>query len=327
MKILITGGAGFVGSHLAELLLSQGHTLRLVDDLSTGRRENIAHLLGPRCSLQVCKVGDLSDDGKWLDDFDQVYHLAAAVGVQLIVDEPVRSIETNVMDTAHLLRAASKRGVPTLITSSSEVYGKSNAVPFSEDDDVVYGSTGYRRWSYAMAKALDEYLALAHHQSDGLPVVLVRLFNTVGPRQVGQYGMVIPRFIENAVNNRPINVYGDGRQSRCFCHVRDVVAAMPRLLAESANWGTVFNLGSDEEITIQALAERVIALTGSNSKIEYVPYDKAYSSRFDDLRRRVPDLGRIQKAIGFKPTHRLDQILQELIDLAQSPGESQTQHD
>ncbi len=325
MKILITGGAGFIGSHLADRLVGDGHTVGLVDDLSTGRRQNVAHLLGPRCSLQVCRVGDLPDDGKWLDGFDQIYHLAAAVGVQLIVDKPVESIETNVMDSAHLLRAAAGRGVPTLIASSSEVYGKSTAIPFGEDDDVAYGATIYRRWSYAMTKAIDEYLALAHHQADGLPAVVVRLFNTVGPRQVGQYGMVIPRFIQNALANRPIQVFGDGEQSRCFCHVADVVDAMPRLLGDPACHGRVFNLGSDQEISILALARRVIAMTRSASTIEFVPYDRAYSARFDDLRRRVPDLSRIKQAIGFAPTRTLEQTLEELIAQARGAAEP-TEH-
>jgi UDP-glucose 4-epimerase len=324
MKTLITGGAGFIGSHLAEILVEQGHTVRLVDDLSTGRKENVAHLLGDHCSLQVCRVGDLPDDGKWLEGFDQVYHLAAAVGVQLIVDRPVESIETNVMDTAHLLRATSRRGVPTLVASSSEVYGKSASIPFKEEDDVAYGATIYRRWSYAMTKAIDEYLALAHHDHDGLPAVVVRLFNTVGPRQVGQYGMVIPRFIQNALSNQPIQVFGDGQQSRCFCHVRDVAGAMPKLLAKPECRGRVFNLGSCEEVTILDLARRVIDLTGSKSQIQFVPYDQAYSDRFDDLRRRVPDLSRIEEAIGFSPTHDLDQILHQLIELART--ETTAQH-
>jgi len=318
MHTLVTGGAGFIGSHLVELLLSQGRSVHIVDDLSTGRRENVAHLLGPRCTLDVRRVADLPADGGWLAGVDQVYHLAAAVGVQLIVDQPVRSIETNVMETAHLLRCVGEAGVPTLIASSSEVYGKSDRVPFREDDDVTYGSTAFSRWSYAMAKALDEYLALAHHARGGLPVVIVRLFNTVGPRQVGQYGMVIPRFIQKALSNQPIDVYGDGRQTRCFCHVSDVASAMPRLLGERACRGGRFNLGSDEEVSIRELADRVIAATGSTGGVRYVPYDQAYQSGFDDLRRRVPDLSRIRDAIGFQPTRDLDAILDELVDHARS---------
>jgi len=323
MHTLITGGAGFIGSHLAELLLSQGHSVHLIDDLSTGRRENVAGLLGDRCTLSVQRVADLPADGAWLEGVDQVYHLAAAVGVQLIVDEPVRSIETNVIETAHLLDCAAKAGVPTLITSSSEVYGKSDRVPFREDDDVTYGSTAYARWSYAMAKALDEYLALAHHGRDGLPVVIARLFNTVGPRQVGQYGMVIPRFIENGLANRPIEIYGDGRQTRCFCHVSDVASALPRLLGKQACWGQVFNLGGDEEISIRALADRVISVTGSTGGVRYVPYDQAYQTRFDDLPRRVPDLSRVRAAIDFQPTRDLHAILNELTANARA-GREQT---
>jgi len=322
MHTLITGGAGFIGSHLAEQLLSQGCTVHIVDDLSTGRRENIAPLLGERCTLDVRRVSELDPDGDWLDGVDQIYHLAAAVGVQLIVDEPVRSIETNVNDTAHLLRIAAQRNVPTLIASSSEVYGKSQRVPFKEDDDVTYGSTQFSRWSYAMAKALDEYLALAHHRRSGLPVVVARLFNTVGPRQLGQYGMVIPRFIENGLSNVPIEIYGTGRQTRCFCHVSDVASAMAGLLGTRACWGGVFNLGSDEEVSIRELADRVIAATGSTGGVRYVPYDQAYQTRFDDLQRRVPDLSRIREAIDFKPTYDLDAIVAELLGDANAASEA-----
>lgn len=320
MHMLVTGGAGFIGSHLTELLLNQGHTVHIVDDLSTGRRENIEPLLGDRCTLEVRRVADLPTDGSWLDGVDQVYHLAAAVGVQLIVDQPVSSIETNVHDTAHLLRCVAERNTPILITSSSEVYGKSNKVPFQEDDDVTYGSTTFNRWSYAMAKALDEYLALAHHQQSGLPVVIARLFNTVGPRQIGQYGMVVPRFIEKALANQPIEVYGTGRQTRCFCHVSDVASALPRLLSSQACWGRVFNLGSDEEVSIRDLAERVIAATGSTGGVRYVPYDQAYQTKFDDLARRVPDLSRVRQAIGFEPSYDLNRILDQLIGAARATG-------
>lgn len=318
MRVLITGGAGFIGSHLAELLLAQDHRVHLVDDLSTGRRSNVAHLLGERCTLEVGRAGELPADGRWLDGVDRVYHLAAAVGVQLIVDEPVRSIETNIVETAHVLRCAARAGVPVLLTSSSEVYGKSDRVPFREDDDVTYGCTQFSRWSYAMGKALDEYLALAHHASDGLPVVIARLFNTVGPRQTGKYGMVVPRFIQKALGNLPIEIYGTGQQSRCFCHVSDVVSALPRLLERSACWGNVYNVGSDEEVTIQHLAERVIGWTGSTGGVRYVPYDQAYQTRFDDLNRRVPDLSRVREAIGFAPTRDLDAILGELVERARA---------
>ncbi len=316
MKILITGGAGFIGSHLARKLVGEGALVHIVDDLSTGRRENVADLLGPDCVLQVQRVSEALVNIAWLREFDAIYHLAAAVGVQLIVDRPVYTIEDNVLETAAVLKAAAAFNTPVLIASSSEVYGKSDRVPFREDDDVTYGATTFSRWSYAMTKALDEYLALAHHAQAGAPVVIVRLFNTVGPGQVGQYGMVVPRFIERALADSPIEIYGDGKQTRCFCHVADVVDALPRLLGESSCWGRVYNLGSDEEVTIEQLADRVIALSGSNSGKVHVDYDRAYNTRFDDLRRRVPDLARVRAAIGFEPTKKLDDILDELIDPA-----------
>jgi len=328
MRILITGGAGFIGSHLARYLLSEGHTVHLLDDLSTGRVENVGELIGPRseesaagssvpgrCTLQRQRVGEALSNFAWLRGFDQVYHLAAAVGVQLIVDDPVYTIETNVLETAKVLQAAAAFDIPVLLTSSSEVYGKSEKVPFREDDDVVYGSTVYSRWSYAATKALDEYLALAHHRKEGLRVVVVRLFNTVGPRQVGYYGMVVPRFVRAAVRGEPIDIYGDGRQSRCFCHVADVVEALPKLLGSDACHGRVFNLGSDQEVTIEQLADRVIALSGSKSVKRFVPYEEAYGAKFDDLRRRVPDLTRVRQAIGYQPGRGLDEILTELIEL------------
>ncbi|MBI1367363.1 MAG: NAD-dependent epimerase/dehydratase family protein [Planctomycetes bacterium] len=314
--MLITGGAGFIGSHLTRHLLSQGHRVHLLDNLSTGRRANVAPLLNDQCTLQVQSVGEAFEHLAWLREFDVIYHLAAAVGVQLIVDDPVRTIETNVLETARVLQGAAAFGIPVLITSSSEVYGKSAKVPFSEDDDVTYGATIYSRWSYAATKALDEYLGLAYAKEYGLGVVIVRLFNTVGPGQLGQYGMVLPRFIEWAIDNKPIDIYGDGRQSRCFSHVQDVVEAFPKLLAEPACHGRVYNLGSDQEVTIDALADRVIALTGSTAGKRYIPYEKAYGQAFDDLRRRVPDLKRIREAIGFEPRRKLDQILTEWIEQA-----------
>ncbi|MDH3583093.1 MAG: NAD-dependent epimerase/dehydratase family protein, partial [Phycisphaerae bacterium] len=248
MNILITGGAGFIGSHLAEKLVGQGHRVHLLDNLSTGRRENVSHLLGDRCELQVSTVTDALADQSWVGSFDQIYHLAAAVGVQLIVDDPEHTIETNVLDTAAILRAATSHRVPILITSSSEVYGKSDRIPFAEDDDVIYGATRFSRWSYAVSKAVDEYLGLACHQQHGLGVIVVRLFNTIGPGQVGRYGMVVPRFIEAAVTDRPLEIYGDGRQTRCFCHVSDVIEAMTRLLDTPECHGRVFNVGSEEEV-------------------------------------------------------------------------------
>ena len=316
MNILITGGAGFIGSHLSRLLLEQGHTIHLLDNLSTGRRENVADLLGDRCRLQVQTVGEAFADFNWLAQFDQIYHLAAAVGVKLIVDDPVHTIETNVLETTRVLQGAAAFGVPVLITSSSEVYGKSDNVPFSEEDDVIYGPTVFSRWSYAATKAIDEYLAMAYHRQFDLGTVVVRLFNTVGPRQVGNYGMVIPRFVAAAVAGDPISVYGDGEQSRCFTHVGDVVAAMPKLLAKRDCHGRVFNLGSDREISIADLAKRVIELAESKSEIVYVPYEEAYTQKFEDLRRRVPNLSRIREAIEYAPTRDLDAILNELIALA-----------
>lgn len=320
--IVITGGAGFIGSHLAEHMVERGCRVRLIDNLSTGRRSNVAHLLGPRCSLEEVDVAELDADGGWLEGADALYHLAAAVGVKLIVEKPVESIEHNVVDTARVLRAAAKRSVPTLIASSSEVYGKSTAVPFREEDDAIYGATVYSRWSYALTKALDEQLALAHHARSGLAVVVVRLFNTVGPRQVGQYGMVLPRFVQKAVRDEPIEVYGDGEQTRCFCHVRDVVGAMPRLMATEQCHGGVFNLGADDEVTIKALAERVIALSGSRGGLRFVPYERAFAAPFDDPRRRAPDLRRIREAIGFQPSRSLDKIIEELIQLARHPADN-----
>lgn len=319
MKTLITGGAGFIGSHLAQKLLNAGDTVHIIDDLSTGSLDNITDILSDQCTFVQSTVLDtLTSDDHWIADYDRIFHLAAAVGVQLIVDEPVRSIENNVLESAALLKAAARDHVPILVTSSSEVYGKSDRVPFSEDDDVTYGATIYSRWSYAASKAIDEYLALAYHQQQKLPTVIVRLFNTVGPRQSGKYGMVVPRFIERAIANRPIEIYGDGQQTRCFSHVSDVTDALIRLLSTKSCYGRVFNVGSDEEVTICALAERIIEMTNSQSTLTFIPYDEAYGTSFDDLQRRVPDLSRIRDAIDFKRTRNLNDILQELITLYQS---------
>jgi UDP-glucose 4-epimerase len=312
---LITGGAGFIGSHLAERLLAGGSRVTLLDDLSTGRMENIAPLLG-RPGVQFIRQS--VEDEKTVEiavaSCDVVYHLAAAVGVQLIVDRPVHTIRTIIRGTEVVLEAACRYGRPVLVTSSSEVYGKGSRVPFHEDDDVVIGPTKQSRWCYAYAKGIDEFLALAYHREYGLPVTVVRLFNTVGPRQVGMYGMVLPRFVEAALSGRPLQVYGDGTQTRCFCHVLDVVEALQKLMDSPAARGQVFNVGGTEEVSVRALAERVIALAGSRSAIEHVPYERAYGQQFDDLPRRVPSLERVRSAIGFAPRFSLDEIIRSVID-------------
>ena len=314
-QFLITGGAGFIGSHLCERLLADGHSVTVLDDLSTGHAVNVKHLRGnPNFKFvrdSVCNNGTVN---QLVQSADVVYHLAAAVGVKLVAEEPVRTIRTTIHGTEVVLDAADRFGKKVLITSSSEVYGKGSRVPFSEDDDVVMGATSYSRWCYAYSKAIDEFLGMAYNKESGLPVVLVRLFNTVGPRQVGMYGMVLPRFVEAALADRPITVYGDGKQTRCFCHVSDVVGALMALTANETVFGRVFNLGGTEEISINELAERVIKLAGSRSRIEHIPYEQAYGRPFDDLVRRVPNTGRIKEAIGFKQTYDTDQIIQSVID-------------
>ncbi len=301
-RALVTGGAGFVGSHLVERLLGSGASVTVVDDLSTGRRENLAgvarNIRFIEADLRDALAGELSGGA-----FDEVYHLAAAVGVDLVMREPVRAIETNVELTSAVLRYAAdlrEGGVPTLVASSSEVYGKPGKELFSEEDDVLYGPTSVTRWSYACSKAIDEYLCLAHAREGRCPAVVVRLFNTVGPRQLGDYGMVVPRFVQAAMRGKPLRVFGDGSQSRCFCDVRDVVGALPSLVREPSCAGRVFNLGSDEPITIMELAERVIETLGSRSEIVKVPYSDAYPAGFEDLRHRRPDLTRVREAIGFE---------------------------
>ncbi len=314
-RFLITGGAGFIGSHLTERLLDAGHSVTILDDLSTGRLENIAHLRG-RPGLQFIRdsVENEATVGNAMASCDVVYHLAAAVGVQLIVDQPVRTIRNIIHGTEVVLEAAQRYGRPVLITSSSEVYGKGARVPFSEDDDVVVGATRFSRWCYAYAKGIDEFLGLAYHKEYGLPVTIVRLFNTVGPRQIGMYGMVLPRFVAAALKNAPLQVYGDGNQTRCFCHVNDVVDAIIRLVDRPAAVGQVFNLGSDQEVSINDLARRVISICNSSSKIEYLSYEQAYGQRFDDLLRRVPKLDKIRSAIEFQPHFNLEQIIRSVKD-------------
>jgi UDP-glucose 4-epimerase len=315
MNILITGGAGFIGSHLARHLLAGGHTVHLLDNLSTGRRENVAELLGLRCRLQVQSVGEALSNFAWLAGYDQVYHLAAAVGVKLIVESPVDTIETNVHGTEMVLKVASKKKKKVLIASTSEVYGKSEAVPFREAADLVLGATTKGRWSYACSKAIDEFLALAYWKEKQLPVVVFRLFNTVGPRQTGRYGMVIPNFVKQALSGAPITVYGDGRQSRCFTYVSDVVEALVKLAEHPDAVGQVLNIGNDrEEISILDLAQRVKARTGSKSPIEMVAYDKAYEEGFEDMPRRVPDLGKIRALLGYEPRVHLDEILDNVAE-------------
>lgn len=314
-RFLITGGAGFIGSHLCERLLGLGHQVAVLDDLSTGRLENIAPLRG-NANFQFVRdsVENHQTVNLLMGECDGVFHLASAVGVQLILDEPVRTIRTTIHGTEVVLEAAHRFGRQVLITSSSEVYGKGTKVPFDENDDVVMGSTRSPRWCYAYAKAIDEYLGLAYHRQFDLPVVLVRLFNTVGPRQVGMYGMVLPRFVTAAMANEPITVYGDGTQTRCFCHVHDVTSALIELMGNPRAIGQVFNLGSDQEVSINDLADQVIASTNSHSVIRHVSYEQAYGHAFDDLARRVPRLDKIRSVMDFRPAHNLQQIIRSVAD-------------
>ncbi len=316
MKALITGGAGFVGSHLAEALLARGDTVYLLDNLSTGSIDNIEHLKGrPGFSYVVDTVMNEQVVAELVDRVHVVFHLAAAVGVKLIVESPVNTIETNVHGTEMVLKAANKKKKKVLIASTSEVYGKSTLVPFREDADLVMGATTKGRWSYACSKALDEFLALAYWKEKKLPVVVVRLFNTVGPRQTGRYGMVVPNFVKQALLGHPITVYGDGTQSRCFTYVSDVVGALVKLVEHPDAVGQVWNVGNDhEEVTILDLAKRVKERTLSKSPIEMVPYDKAYEEGFEDMPRRVPDLEKIRKLIGYEPKVHLDEILDRVAE-------------
>jgi UDP-glucose 4-epimerase len=315
MKALITGGAGFVGSHLAEALLGRGDEVYVLDDLSTGSIENIEHLkASPGFHYAIESIRNEPITAELVDRVDVVFHLAAAVGVRLIVESPVNTIETNVHGTESILKIANKKKKKVLIASTSEVYGKSNVVPFREDADLVLGPTHKGRWSYACSKAIDEFLALAYHKEKGLPVVIVRLFNTVGPRQTGRYGMVIPSLIKQALLGHPLTVYGDGRQSRCFTDVSDVVGVLLRLVDHPDAVGQVYNVGNDrEEVTIHELAERVRARTGSKSDIVMVPYDQAYEEGFEDMRRRVPDLTKVHALVGYEPKVHLDEILDRVI--------------
>jgi UDP-glucose 4-epimerase len=314
MRYLITGGAGFIGSHLSEELLRRGHQVCVIDDLSTGSIENIAHLKGRerfQYVIDTCANAPLM--AELVDGCDVIYHLAAAVGVKLIVESPVRTIETNIRLTEIILNLAHKKKRPVFVASTSEVYGKSEQFPFREDGDLVMGATTKGRWSYACSKAIDEFLAIAYWKEKRLPTVVARLFNTVGPRQTGQYGMVVPNFVKQALAGRPITVFGDGKQSRCFTHVSDVVRALVALMENEANYGQVFNIGNNVEVTIGRLAALVREACGSRSEIVYIPYDEAYEEGFEDMARRVPDISKIQRAIGWQPTLALPQILADIV--------------
>lgn len=315
MDFLITGGAGFVGSHLADQLLREGQRVFVIDNLSTGSIANIAHLKGhARFHYTIDTVANEPVLAELIDQCDIIFHLAAAVGVKLIVEAPVHTIETNVHGTEVVLKHANKKKKLVLVASTSEVYGKSTSVPFHEDDDLVLGPTLKHRWAYACSKAIDEFLALAYWKEKKLPVIITRLFNTVGPRQTGQYGMVIPNFVRQALAGQPITVFGDGSQTRSFTYVGDVVCALAALVREPAAVGQVFNIGNKEEISIRELAERVKKLAGSASPIVAIPYDQAYEAGFEDMPRRVPDIGKIQALIGYQPRVNLDEILTKVIE-------------
>lgn len=322
MKVLITGGAGFIGSHLAEALLARGDSVFLLDNLSTGSIDNIEAMKGhPGFHYAIDSVMNEPVTAELVDRADVVVHLAAAVGVRLIVESPVNTIETNVHGTEMVLKLANKKKKKVLLASTSEVYGKSNQVPFQEDADLVMGPTSKGRWSYACSKAIDEFLALAYFKEKRLPVVIFRLFNTVGPRQTGRYGMVIPNFVKQALLGHPITVFGDGQQSRCFTYVSDVVGVLLKLTHQEAAVGQVLNIGNDrEEVGILDLARRVKAKTGSRSEIVMVPYDQAYEEGFEDMPRRVPDLSRIRALTGYEPQVHLDEILDRVIEYFTSDG-------
>ncbi len=317
MKYLITGGAGFIGSHLCDELLAQDHDVHVLDDLSTGSVENIRHLEGrPGFEYTIGSASDAHLVGDLIRDADGVFHLAAAVGVALIVESPVSAIETNVHCTEVVLAQANKTKTPVLITSTSEVYGKSASLPFREDGDLVLGATNVGRWAYACSKAIDEFLAIAYWKERRLPVVVTRLFNTVGPRQTGRYGMVLPRFIDQALAGRQLTVYGEGTQRRCFGHVYDVVSALASLMQEKEAYGEVVNVGSQEEVSILELADRVVEQTGSSSGISLIPYDEAYEDGFEDMHRRIPDIEKVARIIGWQPTRTLDDIVADMVQSA-----------
>lgn len=314
MKVFITGGAGFIGSHLAERLITSGHSVSVLDDLSTGLITNIASVMdAPGFSFTRGTVLDADLVSEMVSAADVVFHLAAAVGVKLIMDEPSRSLRTNITGTENVLRAAVAEKTLTLVASSSEVYGKATKFPFNEDDDLVLGATKNHRWSYACAKMLDEFMALAYARDSDLPVIVLRFFNTTGPRQTGRYGMVVPSFVQNALDGTPLKVHGTGNQSRCFGHVADVVEALTRLMATPEAQGQVFNIGNDQEVSIRNLAEQIIKATGSTSEIQIVPYDSVYPEGFEDMMRRQPDISKLEATIGFRPRRPLEEIVADLI--------------
>jgi UDP-glucose 4-epimerase len=322
MRYLITGGAGFIGSHLAESLLHAGHEVDVLDDLSTGAIRNLAHLKSnPKLRYTVDSLFNQPLLAEMVDQADVVYHLAAAVGVFMIVERPVQTIETNLKTTDLVLQCVAKKRKPVFIASTSEVYGKSAKVPFSEEDDLTLGPTTKSRWSYACSKMIDEFLALAYWREKRVPTVIGRFFNTVGPRQTGQYGMVIPRFVSQALAGKPITIYGDGKQTRCFCHVADVVGAIVSLMNEPRAFGQIFNIGSDAEITINDLAETVRVKIQPALPLRHIPYDEAYEQGFEDMRRRVPDLTKIRDLIGYRVNHTIDRILDDVIAFARSQRE------
>jgi UDP-glucose 4-epimerase len=313
-KILVTGGAGFIGSHLCELLLHNGYHVVAIDDLSTGRLENFQHfLMHPSFQFVRETITNRQVLDRLTSEADMVIHLAAAVGVKLIVENPVHTIHTNIMGTDAVLTTANRYGCKVLLASTSEVYGKGVKVPFREEDDCLMGATMHSRWAYATSKAIDEFMGLAYYRQFGLPVVVMRFFNTVGPRQSGQYGMVVPRFVRQALRGEPITIYGDGNQTRCFGDVADVITVVIKLSQNPAAVGQVFNVGSTEEVTMRQLAEKVVTLTESNSEIVYVPYEQAYAPGFEDMRRRVPSLEKIHQLIGFVPKYSLDDTLRRVI--------------
>jgi UDP-glucose 4-epimerase len=315
MKVLVTGGAGFIGSHLTERLLSDGHQVSVIDNLSTGSLTNIESFR-EHADFEFV-AGDVRDAGLMeplIERCDSIFHLAAAVGVRLIAEDPVHTIETNIGGTETVLNIANKFGRKTLIASTSEVYGKSEDVPFCEEDDIVLGSTSMSRWAYACSKAIDEFLGLAFYQQYGLGVVITRFFNTIGPRQTGQYGMVVPRFVQMALDGEPLQIYGTGEQTRCFCYVGDVVEAIIRLMNSEAAAGKVFNVGTNEEISIEALADKIIELTGSKSEKQFVPYETAFGKPIEDMMRRVPSVERIREAVGWESGTKLDQTLEIIVE-------------